>query len=193
MKFNHFLYVSQAKSEAFDVVLVACVNTIELVEDAFEVVFPDADAVVGNAYAEVRLALIEGVNLDGKRLVFSAILESVVEQVEDDVCEVHLVGIDEGVVGFELHVERAANLCHLEREGIDDVFRYLVRVELLHLQCNVVVVEEAHLQNFLYLIAQASCLARDDATQSFVSLLALVHGLVRKHDQNDRCAVERAS
>ena len=114
MQLNHLLNVSKTKSKAFDVVLVAGMHAVELVEDAFQVVLLNADAVIGNADAEVRLALIVGVNLDGKRLVFSAILEGIVQEVEDDVREVHLVGIDEGVVCFEPHVERTANLRNFE-------------------------------------------------------------------------------
>ena len=138
-------------------------DTIELVEDAFQVVLLNADSVVGNADAEMCLALVESVHLNGQRLVLATVLESVVEQVEDDVREVHLVGIDEGIVGLEPHVERTAYLRHFQREGVHHVLRNLVGIQLLQLQRNVVVVEEAHLQDLLYLIAKASRLAINDS------------------------------
>ena len=97
----------------------------------------------------------------------------------------HLVGVDEWIEGFELHVERTTDLCYLQREGVDHVLCNLVSIKLLHLQCYVVVVEEAHLQDFLYLIAKATCFAVDDVAKSLISLFALVHTLVCKHLRSD--------
>ena len=181
MQLNHLLYVSKAESEAFHIMLVACMHPVELIEDAPQIVFLDADTVVGDADAEVRLALIVGVNLNGNRLVLPTILEGIVQQVEDDVREVHLVGIDEWIVCLDLHVKSAAALRHLKGERIYHIPDDLVGIEFLHLKRYVVVLEETHLQDLLYLITQTTRLARNDASQSFVGCLALAHTLVRKH------------
>ena len=110
MQFDHFLDVRKTEAEALDVVLVACMNTIELVEDALQVVLLYADSIVCDTDAEVRLALIESVNLDAKRLIFASVLEGVVQQIEYNVSEMHFVGIDEGIVSLQSHVERASDL-----------------------------------------------------------------------------------
>ena len=181
VQLHHLLHVGQAESEALDVVLVAGMHAIELVEDALQVVLLYADAVVGDADAEVCLALIEGVNLDGERLVLASVLEGVVQQVEDDVCEVHLVGVDEGIVGLELHVERTTYLRHFQREGVHHVLRYLVSIEFLKLQGDVVVVEEAHLQDFLHLKTKSSGLVVNHISQTFIGSCILVDALIRQH------------
>ena len=133
MQFDHFLDVRKTEAEALDVVLVACMNTIELVEDALQIVLLYADSIVCDTDAEVRLALIESVNLDAKRLIFASVLEGVVQQIEYNVSEMHFVGIDEGIVSLQSHVERASDLRYLEREGVYHVLGYLVGIELLHL------------------------------------------------------------
>ena len=43
---DDFLHVGESQTESFDIVEVACVDTIEFVEDTFDVVFLDADSVV---------------------------------------------------------------------------------------------------------------------------------------------------
>ena len=119
VQFDHFLYICQAEAETLYIVLVTSVYPVELVEDALQVVLLNADAIVGDADADVRLVLVVGMYLDGKWFFLTAILEGIVQQIEDDVGEVHLVDVDNGVLGIELAGDGAAKFSHLELEGVD--------------------------------------------------------------------------
>ena len=90
---NDLLYIGQSQSETFDVVLVAGVDTVELVEDLLQVLLLDALSCV--AYGEVQLVVVVpcmDVDIDG--LVGLAILHGIVHQIGDGILEVDLVDID---------------------------------------------------------------------------------------------------
>ena len=93
MHVNDLLYIGQSQSETFDVVLVAGVDTVELVEDLLQVLL--LDALSGVAYREVQLVVVVPcVDVDIDRLVGLAILHGIVHQIGDGILEVDLVDID---------------------------------------------------------------------------------------------------
>ena len=64
-----------------------------------------------------------------------AVFECVVEEVEDDIGEVHLVGTDDGVFRLEVGGDGAADVLHLKGEGMCHIFDDAVCIELVHLEC----------------------------------------------------------
>ena len=90
--------VCQSESESLYVVTVAGGDSVETVENAFEVVLADADAVVGNVDFQ-EASFVGGTDVHMERFaVFIAVtgrlalFVRIVDEVGDDIGKVHLVG-----------------------------------------------------------------------------------------------------
>ena len=95
---NHFVNVGQTQAKALHVVAVACRDAVELLEDLLQVFAFHADAVVLDGDLDVVLIWIDGGYHEFGRHVVAPILDGIVQQVEDDVGEVHAVHVDDGIL-----------------------------------------------------------------------------------------------
>ena len=180
MEVDDFLDVGQSEAEALDVVYVAGVHAIELVEDFPHVFAPHALSVVGDGETEL-IVLVPGANMDVYGLVGLSILHGVVHQVGNGILEVHLVHIDGRIYGFYLGVNLAAGVLHTQGERAGCLFKQFIDVEFLLFERHRLTVEHRHLQYFLYEEAQAFRFVVDDAAQVLLHLRALGHALVAQH------------
>ena len=90
---DDFLHVSQSETEAFYVVYVAGMNTIEFIEDFLHVLALNALSVVGNGEAEL-VTVVPGSYVDVDGLIGLAVFHSVVHEVGNGVLEVYLINVD---------------------------------------------------------------------------------------------------
>ena len=112
MQVDDLLNVSQSKSEALDVVLVACVDTVELIKDLLDVFFLDAHAGIADGQAEVFVLVVPGAQVNVERLIGFAVFHRIVHQIGDGILEMHLIDVDSGVDGFYLRIDLAASMLY---------------------------------------------------------------------------------
>ena len=93
MQVHNLLDVRQAKAEALHIMHIAGMYSIELFEDFLQVLLLHTHSRIGDGEVEM-LVIIPGLHRDVERLIWLAILHSVVHQVEDDILEMHLIHID---------------------------------------------------------------------------------------------------
>ena len=86
MQIDHLLDIGQSETEALDVVDIARVDAVELLEDLLEVLFLDTLARVANGETEVVLR-VPRLQIDVERLVGFGIFDGIVQEVEDDIAE----------------------------------------------------------------------------------------------------------
>ena len=180
MIFDDLVDIGQAQSEAFHVVHIAGGDTIEANEDLLQVFFFDADPVVLDEELELAV-LVAGAGHEAQGHFLSAILDGVVQQVEEHVGQVHLIGVDGGVQGAEIEVDRAAIFLHLEREGAHHGGQEVVRVDLLELERRLLSFKERHLQDLLHEEAQSPRFVVDDGRDVFEHLGLLREVRVAEH------------
>ncbi len=123
---------------------VASGDAIEFLEYLLEVLAAHPDAVVGDGYLEPFLSVglhVAGGHGEMQGDFLAAVFHGVVEQVEDDVGEVHLVDINGGVLGPEDRLDVAAVFLNLELEGGGDIGYEDVGVDILQAQCGPAAVE----------------------------------------------------
>ena len=94
MQVDDLLDVGQSESEALDVVLVAGMYAVELVEDLTQVFFLDALSGVADGEAQVVVLVVPGADVDVDGFVVLTLLHGVVHEVCDGVLEVYLVDVD---------------------------------------------------------------------------------------------------
>lgn len=100
MQVDNFFHVGQAQAEALDVVYIASVNTIELIEYLLGVLALDAHTVVFDRETQA-VALVPRADVDVELLIGLAILHRIVEQIGDGILEMHLVDVDGRVDCFQ--------------------------------------------------------------------------------------------
>ena len=93
MEGDDLLDVGEAEAEAFHVVDVAGMHTVELVEDLLHVLFLDAKTGIADGETEAAL-LVPGLDIEVERLFGFALLHGIVHQVGDGVLEVYFIDED---------------------------------------------------------------------------------------------------
>ena len=112
---DDFVHIGEAEAEPFDIVHIAGRYTIEFFENLFQVFFLDADAVV--LYRDDDFVAFGGGfyhQFEGNP--FAGLFYGIVEQVEDDVGEVHFIDFHQAVFGIEFGVDAAAKLFDFQFE-----------------------------------------------------------------------------
>ena len=117
---NHLLYISQSQAKALDVVPVAGRNAVEFLEDLLQVFTLHADAVIGDCDLDVVLVGVDRGHHEFGWHIFAAVLDGVIQQVENHVGEVHAVYIDDGILGIEVGIDVPAIFLDLEFKRVDD-------------------------------------------------------------------------
>ena len=90
---DDLLDVSQTEAKALDVMHIACVYAVELLKHLLKVVALNAQACVADGEIKMRV-IVPCAYVDVDRLVGFAIFYCIVEQVVNDILEVHLIDID---------------------------------------------------------------------------------------------------
>ena len=184
--FDHAGHVGQSDAHTFHVVAVAGGDAEEALEDAFEIFATDADAIVGDGDEEL-VSLVFSAHHEPNGSVGTAVFESVVEEVVDEVGEVHRVAPDDGILGFELHRNMAVHAAGFELEGGNYFFDDAVGFNLLKLEGgDVVAIEHGHLQHLFDLHAQALCFVDNDAREVVEALFRAWEVLVGQHLRRQR-------
>ena len=88
----HLLHIRQAQSESLHIMHIACMNSIELVEDLLQALLLHAQARIRDGEIEMLL-IVPSLHRDVEWLIWLAILHGVVHQIEDDILEMNLVYI----------------------------------------------------------------------------------------------------
>ena len=133
MEVDDLLHVGQTEAEAFHVVDIARVDSVELIENLLHVLLLDAQTRVADAEAETLL-LIPSTDIEVERLVRLAIFHGVVHQVGDGVLEVYLIDKDGRIDGFYFCIDMSSGVLHSQRERRGDVLQQLVEVEFFFLK-----------------------------------------------------------
>ena len=94
---NHLLDVGQAETETFHIVAVARMHPVEFLEDTLEVFLANADTVVFHADFKTRAGYVAGRDVEMRLFILLHIFDSIVEQIENHVGELHLVDADSGI------------------------------------------------------------------------------------------------
>ena len=110
-----------------------------------------------------------------------AVFNRVVEEVENNVGEVHLVDGHDGVEGVEIGSDGAAVALHLELEGVDDVEYHCVGVYVFEAQGRLLPVEHRQLKHLLNLKAQAFGLVGYHRAYLLKHGRRLAHALIVEH------------
>ena len=177
---DHILHVGQPEAEAFHIVTVARVDAIEFLENLFQVLFFDADAVVGHSDNVAAVGALGGdAELEGS--VGVLVFYGVVHEVEHHVGEMHLVHKHHVLRGFHVCVDGAAGGFHFEAEGRDDVLNDAVGVELFALEGVGLFLKHRHLQHFLHLETQPFRFVDDNSREVLEHRFAFRHGAVAEH------------
>ena len=92
MEVDDLLDVGQTESEAFDIVHVTRMNTVELVEDLLHILLLNAQACIADAETEMVL-LVPSADIEVERLIGLAVFHRVVHQVGDGILEMYLIDI----------------------------------------------------------------------------------------------------
>ena len=130
---DDLLDVSQSETKALDVVDITSMHSVELVEDLLHVLLLDAQTCITDAEAETLL-LVPGTDIKIERLIWLAILHSVVHQVGDSILEVYLVDEDSRIHSLDLRIDMTSSMFHSQRECRGNVLQQLVEVEFLLLE-----------------------------------------------------------
>ena len=165
-------------------------HSVELVEDLLHVLLLDAQTSITDAEAETLL-LVPGTDIKIERLVWLAILYSVVHQVGDGILEVYLVDEDSRIHSLDLRIDMASSMFHSQRECRGDVLQQLVEVEFLLLERYRLFVEHRHLQHLLHKEAQTFRLVVDHTSQVFQHRRCLGYSLVVEHLCSQRDTADR--
>ena len=182
---DDFLDVCETESESLDVVDVAGVYAVELLEYLLQVFAFDADAVVLDADAQLS-GFVPGADGEFELSVGAFVLHGIVHQVEDDVGEVHLVDEDDGVFGFQAGDDLSSVLLDFEGEGMDDAGDEFVGVDFDHLEVGALVLVHGQLEYLLDLEAQALGLVVDGGGESAEHARRLGDGFVVEHLRGER-------
>ena len=146
MQVDDLLNISQSEAEALDIVLVAGVYTVELVEYLAQVLL--LDALTGIADTKVQLlVVVPCTDIDIQRLVGLAVLHGIVHQIGDGVLEVNLIDVNGRVYSFYLGVYLASGMLHTQGERLGNLLHHLVQVEFLLLEDDTLLVEHRHLKH----------------------------------------------
>lgn len=152
---DHLPDISQSESESLDVMTVAGGNSVEFVEDPFDVFLADSYSVVADAYFNHVAGNVIGADYEMRRRILLHVFDCVVEEIEYDIREMHLIEDDVGVDGVKVQLYGAAVLLGLQLMGVDDVENYIVDVYLREFHCaSSSVVIHRHLEHFLHLETQ---------------------------------------
>jgi hypothetical protein len=154
------------KSEAFHIMKVAGMNPIKLFEDFLHIFFLDTDTIVGNRYHYVVVRVVPcACTLRAASLTSGLlILHGIVHQVEDYVCQMHLVGKD-------LRISpRSSSRSYLSRHNVSTFSaKVLITPSIKSLALSTFffsivccLIEHRHLQHFLYLEPQSLRLIVND-------------------------------
>ena len=167
---HHLFHVGQSQTESLDIVRVSRVYTVEPVKNPFEVFLADTYAIVLDGDTNV-LTLIPRSHLQMEIHIFTFVFDRIVHQVEDDIGEVHLISHDKRVDGLKRGLYRATALRHLQLERLYHIGNNLVGIQFHHLQRQIVLIEEAHLEHLLHLETQTSGFGVNDIAQSRIGFL----------------------
>ncbi len=158
----YFLYICQTKTEAFHVMAVTGMYTVEAIEYLLEVITLDTNSVISDGDHEFA-GLIPGADLEMQRNIGPLILDGVVHEVEDDVGEVHLIDHAKRILSLELGIDGAADILDFEFEGVDYAVDEFIDIHLLKFHGVALALKHGHLEHLLYLEAQTFGLIVDDA------------------------------
>ena len=158
----HFLHVCQTKTEAFHVMAVTGMYTVEAVEYLLEVITLDSDTVISDGDHEFA-GFIPGADFKMQWNIGPLILDGIVHEVEDDVSEVHLIDHAERILGLKLGIDGSADILYLELKGVDYSVDELIDIHLLKFHCVALALKHRHLENLLNLETETFGLIVDDA------------------------------
>ena len=161
-----------------------------MLENFLQVVFLDTHSVVLDREAQVVVGVPRlDEEVDG--LVGLPVFDGVVDKVEDDIGEMHLVDIALRVYRLDIGDDFATGVLHAQREGVGHVLYHLVEVELLFLEDGVFLVEHRHLEHFLHEEPQSFRLILDGASDMLHHGRALGERVVVEHLCRQRYAGDR--
>ena len=123
----YLLYVGQTQSEAFYIMDIAGVDTVELLENLLQVVLLDTDTGIADREVEVGV-VIPRLEVNVQRLVRLAILDGVVHQVKEGVLEMHLIDIYCRVYSLYIGIDFSAGMLYPQGKRVGHILHYLVKV-----------------------------------------------------------------
>ena len=123
----YLLYVGQTQSEAFYIMDIAGVDTVEFLENLLQVVLLDTDTGVADREVEV-VVVIPCLEVDVQRLVGLAILDGVVHQIEEGVLEMNLIDIYCRVYGLDVGIDFSASMLYPQGKRVGHILHSLVKV-----------------------------------------------------------------
>lgn len=175
------LNVRQSESEAFDIMTVTGMHTIEALKDLLQVLFLYSYTRIAYGHCHLAFFRVPRAQVDVQRGVWLTIFHGVVHEVEYDIAEVCLVNTYRGIYRLCLRVYLSACVLHSQRERVGYGVHEFVEVQFFHLEDILRLVEHGHLQHLFHEEAQSFCLIVDDSAEVIDHLLALGDGLIVEH------------
>ena len=149
MKLYNLLDIRQSESEAFDIMTIASVCTVELVPYLPQDLLLHAYACITDGKAQV-IVVIPCPYIYIQRLIRLGIFHGIVHQVEYRISEMYLVDKQCRVDSLYLSVYLAAGMLYSELERLCRILYKLVEVEFLWLEDSLLTVKQRHLQHLLH-------------------------------------------
>ena len=101
------------------------------------------------------MAYVAGRHLEYRGRIILHVFQGVVEQIEDDVGEVHLIKAAFSVDGIEVYLNLAPIFLSLDLLGVDYIIDDIVDIHIREFQCRTTgIVIHRHLQHLIHLEAQ---------------------------------------
>ena len=149
---DDLLDVGQTSAEAFHIMTVTGMYAVEAIEYFLEVITLDSDSVISDRDHKFA-GFVPSTDFEVQWNIGPLILDGVVHEVEDYVCEVHIINHAEGILSLELSIDSSTDILDLKFERIDYAIDEFIDIHLLKLHGVALTLEHGHLKHLLYLEA----------------------------------------